>query len=110
MSEIQNFLSNIAGAITRKNGSVLAKLLNLPLRASDRMPFTLRLFERLKSVDISSACRTFIPDANYASFIASVLIASAAILIEDYESGRSYFFVFSFEMSTHLFIEQHDSL
>lgn len=92
MSEIQTFFSSLQGALARKNGLVLAKLLALPLRSTDRTGSAGRLLLRLNDLDILQTSSSVLGN-DYAVFlpcISKAIQASVDVMMNNFESGESF--------------------
>eukprot|EP01039_Chlorochromonas_danica_P002298 gene2298-2517_t len=89
MTEIQTFFSSLQGALARKNGLVLAKLLALPLRSTDRTGSAGRLFQRLNDLDILQTSSSVLGN-DYAVFlpcISKAIQAAVDVMLNNFESA-----------------------
>lgn len=87
--ESQAYLVEVAGAISRKNGSLLARLLALPINHGDRPAPIVQSVEQFKAVNVDGFCKRYLDEA-YASMVSGTIYAAITLMEKDLENGTSF--------------------
>lgn len=88
MAEVQNYFTGISGAFGRKNGSTLARLLALPVKASDLSAPLVQVLRRLAGQNVDDTCSRFLGANDIAKFVAAVVVASMHVMNRDFDTGE----------------------
>lgn len=88
MSDLQSYVSQLNSLIARRNGSVLAKQIALPVGANVSISHDIREFvNRIRRANIVGFCENNCADSNICGIIAFRLMALVSLIDNDLETG-----------------------